>query len=339
MPLLRRRAFAKLNLALSVGPQAASAAVPALAPDGTPAPKDVSGYHPIASWMHAIDLFDDLEVEPASSTSFSVDWADDAPVRSAIDWPVERDLTFRAHALLERHLGRALPVRVRLRKRIPVGGGLGGGSSDAAAVLLALDELFSLQLSDDTLLRVAMALGSDIAYFLDRTHNPPRPALVTSFGEGVERLDRTASEIILVMPPFGCPTGEVYAAFRLWLAGAMERDVARLSPGQRGRSFEPKADMIRSRAAKARAELRDDHLFNDLAHGSFAVRPELGLLVTALSSACRAAAHVTGSGSCLFLAAAPGRGEKLLARVQRLLEASGPSPVPPGCRALLTRLV
>src|SRR6185295_18407432 len=122
-----------VNLALSVGPPL---------PAGDPR----AGMHPIASWMHAIDLCDEVWITRlvTGASRLDIAWADDAPRPSPIDWPSEKDLAFRAHRLLEGDTGRALPAAIRIAKRIPVGGGLGGGSSDAAATLLALNDLFAL---------------------------------------------------------------------------------------------------------------------------------------------------------------------------------------------------
>src|SRR4051794_7506089 len=111
------RAYAKVNLALSVGPP-------------NPQRGPGAGYHPISSWMHAIDLFDDVEVEPlppGAKDQYDIRWTPSAPVRSIVDWPLDRDLAVRAHRLIQKHTGRRLPVSLALTKRIPVGAGLGGG--------------------------------------------------------------------------------------------------------------------------------------------------------------------------------------------------------------------
>src|SRR5436190_20490393 len=123
---------AKLNVALSVGP-----------PRG-------DGMHPIASWMVTVDLFDELvftRLDDDRLSRYALLWHKDAKRRSEINWSITKDLAVRAHLALEHHVGRHLPVQLKLEKRIPVGGGLGGGSSDAAATLRAVNELFDLGLS------------------------------------------------------------------------------------------------------------------------------------------------------------------------------------------------
>ena len=103
----------------------------------------------------------------------------------------------RAHRALEVRLGRVLPCHLEVRKRIPVGGGLGGGSSDAAAALLALRQAFGLELSDAELAAVGATIGSDVAFFIDEAH---RPGVVTGFGGEVERTPRVSGTLTLVIP-------------------------------------------------------------------------------------------------------------------------------------------
>ena len=95
----------------------------------------------------------------------------------------------RAHAALELRIGASLPAAIEVRKRISAGGGLGGGSSDAAAVLLALDEAFGLGLRDEELAEVGAGLGSDIPYFVARGggHASVDAAAKAAFVEGSAR--------------------------------------------------------------------------------------------------------------------------------------------------------
>ncbi len=258
---LTRRAHAKINLALAVGPPL---------PPGSPH----AGYHPIASWMHAIDLADDLTVAHASKSTFDIAWHDNTPV----DWPIESDLTARAHHALEQHAARPLPTAVTLRKRIPAGGGLGGGSSDAAALLLALRDLHNLDITTAQLAALAHTLGTDIPFFID-DEQPPRPALVTGLGDHTERLPRSTAEITLILPPFGCPTGAVYRAF----------DAAPTHP----------CDETRVRAL-SHAPIDTSILFNDLAAPAERAEPRLAELRARLARELGTPIHVSGSGSTLF---------------------------------------
>lgn len=272
MDALEIRAFAKLNLALAV------------APAEHEGPR--RGWHRVCSWMHAIDLRDDVRVEVDRSLHgpvLDVRWADDAPLHTgeAVAWDVEQDLALRAARLL----GEAVPLRITVRKRIPDGGGLGGGSSDAAAVLRAGDALLGLNLGPARLREMAMGLGSDVAFFIDDAHpsldTPPRPAVVAGFGEAIDRLPAPAERVgvTLALPPFGCATGEVYGAFDGLCPGPLRevavRGLAGMSP-------------------------RVAALFNDLAAAAEIVRPTLRDLRARLGRAWSCPVHVTGSGSVLF---------------------------------------
>lgn len=321
MPLpAARRAHAKLNLVLSVGP-----------PQPADAPKP--GWHEIASWMHAIDLYDTVEVECLGGPtlrggSATITWVADALRPTPIDWPLEKDLAVRAHALLEQHVGRSLPAHIRVTKRIPTGSGLGGGSSDAAATLLALRDAFNLDLDLAALRTLGATLGSDAPFFLD-DHSPPRPALVTGFGESIERTPRAKATAILVIPPFSCPTPAVYKAYDAVLEeNYRERELdfvrangARATEGRSpGRPPEPhraKPELVRRRIERQTHKPDPGHLFNDLAPAAYRVEPRLGELVTHLSRITRTPAHVTGSGSGIFILTS--RPEKTLEQAQRVL--------------------
>lgn len=311
--MLTLTAPAKLNLSLSVAP-----------PEPATAPKP--GWHRIASWFVAIDLADEITIErlaDGAPSRFDIAFAPDALAHGVVDWPLEKDLAVRAHALLERHAGRALPVSAVIRKRIPAGAGLGGGSSDAAAILLGLNALFDLRVGVEELRNLSVSLGSDVAFFLDDAPGKPRPALVTSFGDVIERVAPIPAEFVLILPPFSCATPAVYQAFDAYLPELeAKRDAVRRPDG--GKPPQPKTandSLIRARFEKMliAGKLKSEHLFNDLFIPATRVEPRLGTLMTALAKGTREDVHLTGSGSGIFLVTQSGRGPALLDRVRRTL--------------------
>ncbi len=257
-----------MNLALSVGPAL---------PPGDPH----AGMHPIASWMHAIDLCDTVDIEPLGGGTSAYQVVCEAPA-GAVDWPPDKDLGVRAHRLVQKHIGREWPVRLGIAKRIPAGGGMGGGSSDAAAVMLGLNEAFEVGAPIPRLAEWSRELGSDIAFFLDEPA-PPRPAIVTGLGDRVDRIAPSPGWAVLVLPPFGCPTGSVYGRF---------------DAGSRPRLNEA---AVRSMAATA---IEDGSLFNDLTSAAIAVEPRLGALIELVGRSAGCRVHMSGSGSTLFVLAA-----------------------------------
>lgn len=283
---------AKINLALSVG-----------------SPNEY-GMHPIASWMVAINFADSLslaKIEDDRSTfdiAFDVDDETQQPI-AAVDWPVEKDLCFRAHALLEEHLGRPLPVSLRLRKRIPVGAGLGGGSSDAAQTLVGLDRLFDLHVHPMDLIEISRQLGSDVAFGLGVARGV-NSAIVAGLGDEMTPAPRHARkgtiDFVLIFPPFGCPTGAVYAAFDE-LHGFAPSEQA-VKPVEAGR--------VRSLASAVTVPQAGP--FNDLAEPACIVRPQLREAKATVEAALMLPIHITGSGSTLFLIAPSALTAKALAR-------------------------
>ena len=121
--------------------------------------KRQDGYHELETLFQAIDLYDELFIEECSEEST-------LEVPGFADLESEDNLVLRALRWLEKYSGRNLCVRMKLIKRIPVAGGLGGGSSDAAAALKGLSHLFDLKLSDSELARAALTLGADVPFFL-----------------------------------------------------------------------------------------------------------------------------------------------------------------------------
>ncbi len=115
------------------------------------------GYHELRTVLQTIDLCDEVYLAPSGELTVTIEGACLA---------AEDELTIRAARLLETFSSRQLPASVRVVKRIPLSGGLGGGSSDAAAVLRGLDRLFDLKLGTEKLGELGSRLGSDIPFFI-----------------------------------------------------------------------------------------------------------------------------------------------------------------------------
>lgn len=120
--------------------------------------KRADGYHDVRTVLQTVDLSDDVEIEHADELTLTVEPA------SAV--PVDGNLVLRAAHMLRQAIGETRGAAITLHKRIPVAAGLGGGSSDAAATLLGLRELWSLDISDVALAAMASLLGSDVPFFL-----------------------------------------------------------------------------------------------------------------------------------------------------------------------------
>jgi|TARA_B100000959_G_scaffold272393_1_gene321653 4-diphosphocytidyl-2-C-methyl-D-erythritol kinase len=189
-PMVHYQAFAKVNLSLKVGNSMDN------------------GMHPILSKMTQIAFFDELEVtrlDTYALSRYAIIWNENAPVKSEIDWSVTSDLAVRAHRLLEAKIGTTLPVQMKIEKQIPVGGGLGGGSADAAAMLQAVKEIYSLDVDLD---EIAMTLGSDVPFFLNGG-----ACIVRGTGNEIEPITLETIHLVLIIPEYGCSTEDVYREF------------------------------------------------------------------------------------------------------------------------------
>ena len=163
-----------------------------------------SGMHFINSLFAPIDLFDTIEIE--ESASFSV-------VTEGIseNIPTEKNIIFKAYSALQNYVGKELPeFEVTIRKTIPSGAGLGGGSSNAAVFLKFLNEYCKLDLSLAQLVETASKIGSDVPFFV-----LGRPALVKGLGEKMEPIELPPSDdfFVLVNPEIHVNTGLAYSLF------------------------------------------------------------------------------------------------------------------------------
>jgi 4-diphosphocytidyl-2-C-methyl-D-erythritol kinase len=157
------------------------------------------GFHEIVTVMQTISLHDTLTLTDRSDGTVSFDCHVDLG-------PPEHNLVVRAARLAQR-LAPGRGVHLSLTKRVPHGAGLGGGSSDGACALVALNRLWNLGQSNDQLRQLAAELGSDCAFFIEGG-----TALCTGRGEQVRQLaDQTGKHLVILYPNDVCPTKDVYS--------------------------------------------------------------------------------------------------------------------------------
>jgi 4-diphosphocytidyl-2-C-methyl-D-erythritol kinase len=182
--------------------------------------KRSDGFHDIESVFLAVDFADTLHfelvgrensveivMEPGSVPDLSsVPTADSVSELSSVPIPPEKNIIFRALSLFKAKTGFSNGIRIKIEKRIPIGGGLGGGSSNAASALLALNKLADNALNRDLLLEMGASLGSDVPFFLHET----AAALVTGRGEKIEALSPPSLFLTLVNPGFSSDTAAAY---------------------------------------------------------------------------------------------------------------------------------
>ncbi len=154
------------------------------------------GYHNILSLLQCINLYDELTIEHSRKID----------VFSNIDLPQEQNLVYKAALMLQKHGGIDKGAKITLNKSIPIGAGLGGGSSDAASTLIGLNEFWQLGFNNKELEKIGGLIGSDVPFFF---HSPI--AVVAGRGEIVEPLMiDTSYTLLLVKPPVSVSTAMAY---------------------------------------------------------------------------------------------------------------------------------
>jgi 4-diphosphocytidyl-2-C-methyl-D-erythritol kinase len=156
------------------------------------------GYHELQTLFRLIDLCDTITI------TVRADGRIERPVGPA-NVPPEADLTLRAALALQQATGTALGADLRLHKRIPQGAGLGGGSSDAATTLLALNELWECRLSFDQLALLALPLGADVPVFIQGSS-----AWAEGIGERLTPVSLPTAWYVIIYPGIGISTREVF---------------------------------------------------------------------------------------------------------------------------------
>jgi len=226
------------------------------------------GFHDIRTVFQTITLHDAIDIDPAPSGVLELRGDD-----PAVAWD-GTNLVHRAARLLREETGADAGARIAVRKSIPAGRGLGGGSSNAAATLLALDGLWGLGLGPGGLAPLARRLGADVPFFLQGG---------LCLGEGIgDRLtplpDLDPLPCLLVFPPFPIATASVYASLEPSLTSPGK--VSKIGRFLESRDFGP--------------------LENDLERAVFRAHPELERWKSFFREAGALVAQVSGSGSAVY---------------------------------------
>ena len=257
MERIRLRALAKVNYALEVRGVRSD------------------GYHEISTVMQSISLADEVEIERAERGFELVVEPESAEVG-----PPEENTVHRAWAWMGERVGEELPVRVRLGKKIPAGAGLGGGSADAAATLVGLNELFGLGLGEAELRDVGLRVGADVPFCL---------AGGTALGEGIGEVlsplpPPPPHRLVVTKPAVGAETARIYRAYDE-------------SPEEGNPSVAPVVEALRAGDLHALARV----IGNDLAPVTEEFVPEVRALEEQLLRAGGAlGAAMSGSGTAVY---------------------------------------
>ncbi len=271
------RVPAKVNLQLAVGPPRAD------------------GYHDLVTVFHAVSLFDEVTVRPADRTKVVVTGTGAGSVPSGPANLAARAATALARATKSRRNGAQATVLIEIRKRIPVAAGLAGGSADAAAALVACNELWGTGASAQDLHAVAAEIGSDVPFAL-----LGGTAVGQGRGEQLSAALVTAAyHWVLAFATGGLSTPEVYAACdRLRAADADAPSGPGPAAAQPQLSTALMAALRSGDPAAVGAELT-----NDLQPAAVSLRPDLRRTLIAGRQLGALGAMVSGSGpTCAFLA-------------------------------------
>ena len=253
---LTGRACAKINLFLRVTGRRAD------------------GYHELDSVFLPVSLADEIRLEIRAADQPLVTVKSNVAELSRS----QQNIAARAARSFMSEFDLIGEVLIDLEKRIPVGAGLGGGSSDAATVLCIMAA--AAQLTDDDsagrLRRIALSLGADVPFFLD-----PRPSHVTGIGERIAPIDGVPSiPIVIAVPPFEVSTAAIFRELQPdgWSGAAPDAHIE----------------------AVARGEISPELLVNDLAAVAIAQFPEIRRLKGLLEDSGAAASQMSGSGGAVF---------------------------------------
>ena len=230
------------------------------------------GYHLMDMVMQPVSLFDEITLSPAENISITTGGR--PSVRAD-----ETNLAFRAAAALRKETGCNRGIKIHVEKSIPVGAGLGGGSSDAAAVLFGLNRLWNLGLSSSELEAIGLTVGADVPFCL-------RGGLVRTRGIGEDMVsypDEHHFWLLVIQPCRGLSTKEIFQAYE-----------------SSDNMMHPDTQAVLSALSEGNLDHLESAAYNVLEPVSSRMCPEIGHAVETLRLSHAAFACMTGSGSAVF---------------------------------------
>jgi 4-diphosphocytidyl-2-C-methyl-D-erythritol kinase len=272
--------------------------------------KRTDGYHDIRSILAPVSLFDEIRIETTQSPGIET-IIDESGIRlNGIPWPAqmprsEDNLATRAAALLKKAAGYPGGARIRIKKNIPVAGGLGGGSSDAAAALNALNSAWRTNLPREELMEIGGRLGCDIPAMI---HGGT--VLMEGRGERVSRIKDGSAEkldwrILLVNPGVGISTADIYSRYKTDLTCAAPAD---------------KFQLVESGLLKGQPEKIAEGMFNSLEEIVYRKYPLLKIMNEKIAEAGALGVLLSGSGATLLALVRDERqGAELESRIRKVI--------------------
>lgn len=232
--------------------------------------KREDGYHEIESIMTRVSLYDELTLSVEDGEGLEVACSEAAPSG-------EGNIAYRAAKSLLNICQQSVRVRVEIKKNIPVAAGLGGGSGNAATVLMGLNEILGAGLSKEELMKIGARLGADVPFFIFE-----RPAIARGIGERLEMVELPKMWFVLVNPNIPVSTADVYKGLNLKI-------------GLTKRGFDINMSNFNIGVREVAGILH-----NDLEEVALRMQPEIRTVKESILSSGALGALMSGSGATVF---------------------------------------
>ncbi len=227
-------------------------------------------YHKLFTLMSCVTLFDEISLQIGDGKTIEIHCSHSGVPADATN------LAYRAASLFQRKLRSSQGVHIGLTKNIPVAAGLGGGSGNAASVLLALNIYYGFPFSQEQLMAMGLMLGADVPFFIFQ-----KPAVATGIGEKLEAYEKDLPyRILLLHPGFSVSTAETYQSLNLGLTKVVKKST---SNDLKQNAFNPA-----------------HHLTNDLESVAIRKYPQIDVAKVKLMDLGAIGALMSGSGPAVF---------------------------------------